>query len=136
MSTIALSTDTHIALILLIAFTSLAHLLVLNFKNPYKVRRYTRYLLPVFHVFIAANAFTGFIIMAMLHLPILAPRYILMIVATIALIALHIALNKALKWANPKDDEIFRKFKKRVSKIVSYEIFILMSSTLLLFYIV
>lgn len=120
----------------MIALTSLAHMLVLRFDNPYKVRRWTRYLLPTFHVFIASNAFTGFIIMAMLHLPLYGPRYILMIVVTSALIGLHIAINKALKWANPKDDQIFEKFKKRVTKIVTYEIFILMSSTLFLFYII
>ena len=136
MTTIALSTDIHIALIILIALTSLAHMLVLRFENPYKVRRYTRYMLPLFHMFVASNAFTGFIIMAMLHLPIYGPRYILMIVVTIALIGLHIAINKALKWANPKDDKIFARFKKRVTKIVTYELFILLSSTLVLFYII
>jgi len=136
MTTITLSTDIHIFFIFMIALTSLAHMLVLQFENPYKVRRWTRYLLPVFHVFIASNAFTGFIIMAMLHLPIYAPRYVLMIVVTIILIGLHIAINKALKWANPKDEKIFASFKQRVTKIASYELFILISSTLALFYII
>jgi hypothetical protein len=129
MTTISLSTDIHIFFIILIALVSLAHLLVLRFENPYKVRRYTRYLLPVYHVFIASNIFTGILIMAIAQLA-LSPKYILMIIATVVLIALHIAINKALKWANPKDDEVFAKFKKRVTKILTYEFMVLLSTAL------
>ena len=129
MTAISLSTDIHIFIIILIGLTSLAHMMFLRFKNPYTVRRYTRYTLPVFHIFVASNAFTGFIIMAMGHLG-FTPKYILMIIATVVLIAMHIAINKALKWANPKDDEIFAKFKKRVTKITSYELMVLLSTAL------
>ncbi|MGM0622551.1 MAG: hypothetical protein ACQESH_00875 [Campylobacterota bacterium] len=136
MTTISLSTDIHVFFIFMIALTSIAHILVLNFKNPYKVRRFTRYLLPVFHIFIASNAFTGFILAAMGHLPLYEPRYMLMIIATLVLMGMHIAIKKALRWGNPKKDDIFLAFKARVTKICTYELIVLISATLVLFYLI
>ncbi len=129
MTTISLSVDIHIYLIILIALTSSANLLFLRFENPYKVRRWVRYFLPIFHVFVAANIFTGLIVMALNNLAVNF-KYALMIIATVALIGLHIAINKALKWANPKKDDIFTQFKNRVPKIILIELILLLSTTL------
>lgn len=127
MSTITLAVTLHLYLIAAIGVITLAHLGVLRISDRYKLRRLTRHLLPWYHIMVASNIFTGVIILAMSNAFLF--KHALMIIATIALIGLHIAIKKALKWGNPKDDAVFAAFKSRVMKLLLLELAILLATT-------